>query len=291
MSFHLISKCISADWSLQEEGDNQDSGRKMFFVARGLTKSWMTEQACEDSTRLPGRDGLTDHKVEPSIHQWPCEPEQGQSVWFHRTLVSPQRPIGFTAKTWNQKTQRLNFSQWFMKPWNQDCIASSISQAPPSWSRAQAHVPSWAPHVGAGALGTPTYHTDSDWPPLALPLGLGLRVSFTAAQAVSFGRLALSCPSDPGMLTGCHQGGARCSPSGMPLCCPPPGQSVAEKGSCHAMQPPEFNPGLASCQECKGGSVANMDCRTEGHHSCLVTGTNMSARTTCWMCRQVREQI
>lgn len=33
------------------------------------------------------------------------------------------------------------------------------------------------------------------------------------------------------------------------------------------MEPPELNPGLASCRECKGGSVANMDTRAEGHRS------------------------
>lgn len=33
------------------------------------------------------------------------------------------------------------------------------------------------------------------------------------------------------------------------------------------MEPPELNPGLVSCRECKGGSVANMDTRAEGHRS------------------------
>lgn len=43
--------------------------------------------------------------------------------------------------------------------------------------------------------------------------------------------------------------------------------AVWQNSSCHAMEAPEFNPGLASCWERKGGSVANVDSRAEGHHS------------------------
>lgn len=73
---------------------------KTVLVARGLTKSWMTELACEDSIRLPGRVGLTDHRVEPSSDL--MDMSNGQSVWFTKILVSPQRPIGLIPKTSDQ---------------------------------------------------------------------------------------------------------------------------------------------------------------------------------------------
>lgn len=235
----------------------------MVLVARGLTKSWMTELACEDSTRLPGRVGLTDHKIEPSIHQWPGGHEQqaehqiSQNFGFptaaHRLNTKDLRSNDLKIKLQSAVCEIMNSRPVFPLPSHKLLLrGQELKLMPPAEHHTQVLGP-WAHQHAILALTEPLLAGGSMYPSLLPKLchleGLSLAALLTLACWLA------------------HLSEELCSSSGMPLCCPPPGQLWDRTARVMPWSHLNFYPELASCWECKKGSAANLDSRAEGHHS------------------------